>query len=86
MEEIKQSGIIKKYTKKNGEEVIKQYNQNKYNQTFYNKHKEELVKKHNCECGGIYLATNKFNHFKTRIHKLYTSLTNNQLHKIEHNI
>jgi flavoprotein len=80
MEEIKEKEqlITKKYIKKNGDEVIKKYNQNKYNETYYNKHKDELFKKHNCECGGVYLATNKFNHFKTRIHKLYTTLTNKQ--------
>ena len=64
-----------KYTKKNGEEVIKQYNQQKYNKNFYEKHKDKLTQKFSCECGGKYLATNKYNHEKGKLHNLYKKLT-----------
>jgi hypothetical protein len=63
--------ITKKYVKKNGEEVIKQYNQKQYNKTFYEKNKGKINIKENCICGGSFSASNKSNHEETRIHKLY---------------
>ena len=76
MEEVKL--ITKKYTKKNGEEVIKQYNQQKYNKTFYEKNKGNIKAKEICNCGGSYCISNKSNHEETRIHRLY-ELYQNQL-------
>ena len=35
--------ITKTYTKKNGDKVVKQYNQNLYNKTFQEKNKKEIL-------------------------------------------
>lgn len=67
--------ITKKYMKKNGEEVIKQYDQNLYNKTYYEKNKEKLAERKMCGCGLDYLPTNKSNHQSGRIHKLWIKLT-----------
>ena len=67
--------ITKKYTKKNGEEVIKQYDQTKYNKNFYAKHKEEINKKDICECGKEYTHGNISHHIKSQYHSLYKKLT-----------
>jgi|TARA_R110000868_G_scaffold60915_4_gene185503 hypothetical protein len=65
----------KKYTKKNGEEVVKQYNQSTYNKTYYEKNKEKLAEKVVCGCGLDYLVSNKSNHRSGRVHKLWQKLT-----------
>ena len=67
--------ITKKYIKKNGEEVIKQYDQTKYNKNFYAKHKDELCEKHVCECGKEYTHGNISHHIKSQYHTLYKRLT-----------
>ena len=63
--------IIKTYIKKNGEVVIKEYNQQEYNLRHYEKHKEKYTDKHECDCGGNYTLPNKAKHYESRIHKLY---------------
>ena len=67
--------ITKKYIKKNGDEVIKKYDQNKYNKNFYAKHKDELCEKHVCECGKEYTHGNISHHIKSQYHLLYKKLT-----------
>ena len=67
--------VSKRYIKKNGEEVIKQYDQTKYNKNFYAKHKDELCEKHVCECGKIYTHGNVSHHIKSQYHLLYKRLT-----------
>lgn len=72
MEESK-SQIIKKYTKKNGEEVIKTYDQKKYNNNYYMKHKNNNIKNYKCVvCDKEIKQSNKSNHEKTKLHILKT--------------
>jgi len=63
--------IIKKYIKKNNEEKIYNYNQKKYNDTYYLKHKEKiLTRKYKCECcNREYLLNNKSIHENSMKHK-----------------
>jgi hypothetical protein len=63
--------LIKTYTKKNGDVVIKEYNQREYNKRFYEKNKEKLAVKVKCNCGGGYTSPNKTKHEESRIHKLW---------------
>jgi hypothetical protein len=70
METLK-SQIIKKYTKKNGEEVVKTYDQKKYNNTYYLKNKDKINKTYKCSyCNKEINQSNKTNHDKTKIHIL----------------
>jgi hypothetical protein len=71
--------VQKKYIKKNGVESIKTYDQRKYNEAFYNKHKEEINKKHLCECSAHYIKSNLSKHKKSKYHLLYLKLTSNEL-------
>tara|TARA_R110000868_G_scaffold271606_2_gene530981 strand:- start:464 stop:748 length:285 start_codon:yes stop_codon:yes gene_type:complete len=77
---------MRKYKNKQGEEVIKEYNQTAYNKKFYEKHKEDINKKCTCVCGGSYTKSNRTKHDKGRYHSLY-ALHNTQpkrtLHEIE---
>lgn len=72
---------MKTYTKKNGEVVVKEYDQKKYNKSYYEKNKEKIAEEvYNCECcnkEGI-KKRNKFNHEKTEKHKLYAQLRQQQ--------
>ena len=72
----------RKYMKKNGEEVIKQYNQNLYNKTYYEKNKGKLAERVVCGCGLDYLIPNKSNHCSGRIHKLWEKLTTTKIENI----
>jgi hypothetical protein len=63
--------LTKKYIKKNGEVVIKQYNQTKYNTVYYMNNREVLTEHHTCACGGQYTKLNKHNHNKGKVHKMY---------------
>lgn len=64
---------MKTYTKKNGEIVEKEYNQQQYNKTYYEKNREKINGEvYECECCNITVKSrNKFNHNKTLKHKLY---------------
>jgi hypothetical protein len=54
---------------KNGEIKVYTYNQKKYNDNFFNKHKDMLLEKHKCElCGGSFNLTNKSRHLKSNKH------------------
>jgi hypothetical protein len=54
---------------KNGEIKVYTYNQKKYNDNFFNKHKDMLLEKHKCElCGGSFNLTNKSRHLKSKKH------------------
>jgi hypothetical protein len=45
------------------------YDQNKYNKTFYEKHKNDVNAKITCECcGGTYSYYNKTKHIKSKKH------------------
>ena len=72
---IKEILINKVYTKKNGEQTTRIYNQKKYNETFYNKHKEEINQKNICECSAHYTKSNKLKHEKSKYHQLFIKLT-----------
>jgi hypothetical protein len=70
MESLKNQ-IVKKYTKKNGDEVVKTYNQQKYNNTYYSKNKDKINKTYKCVlCDKEINHSNKSNHEKTKIHIL----------------
>lgn len=61
--------LIKKYTTKKGE-VIKVYDQQKYNSTYYQKHKDKINAIYECEyCKKSVKRANKHNHEKTKLHK-----------------
>jgi hypothetical protein len=61
--------LVKKYKNKNGEEVIKVYDQQKYNSKFYQKHKEKINEIYECElCKKNVKRANKFNHERTNLH------------------
>jgi Na+-translocating ferredoxin:NAD+ oxidoreductase RnfC subunit len=57
------------------EKTNKQIIKHKYNQTYYNKHKEELLNKLSqksvCECGGKYTNGHKTRHMNSKKHKQY---------------
>lgn len=59
---------------KNGDIVIKEYDQRKYNATWYQKHKEALTTSITCECGGKYMLPNQSRHSHTSKHKSYKPL------------
>jgi hypothetical protein len=73
---------MKSYTKKNGEVVVKDYDQKKYNKSYYEKNKEKIAEEvytcEYCEKEGI-KKRNKFNHEKTVKHKLYKKIKENQV-------
>jgi hypothetical protein len=70
--EIEKNKVTKKYIKKNGEEVVKTYNQKLYNTKYYNKNKDNIIKKdYKCECCNVIInKLNKSNHEKTKKHIL----------------
>jgi|688.fasta_scaffold528943_2 hypothetical protein len=66
---------MKTYTKKNGE--ITDYDQKKYNKTYYEKNKEKkAVETYTCNyCNKEeIIKRNKYNHDKTLKHKLYVRI------------
>ena len=63
--------LIKRYTKKDGTEVVKVYDNKKYNDAHYAKNKLKLNEKYLCGCGSNVNKSNKSNHEKTGIHKGY---------------
>jgi hypothetical protein len=61
--------LIKKYKNKTGDEVIKVYDQQKYNSKFYKKHKDKINKIYECKlCKKNVIQANKFNHERTNLH------------------
>ena len=60
--------LIKRYTKKDGTEVIKTYDNKKYNDAYYAKNKDKLKAKYLCGCGSNVITSNKHNHEKTGLH------------------
>ena len=61
--------LIKKYKTKSGEEVIKVYDQQKYNSNYYLKHKEKINEIYVCElCKKNVKRSNKFNHERSNLH------------------
>lgn len=61
------------YTKANGE--VSEYNQKKYNKTWYDLHKEDLLKQRiDCPCGLSHLGSNKTNHRRGKVHKLWVRM------------
>lgn len=71
---------MKTYTKKNGEVVVKDYNQKEYNKRFYEKNKEEILNdKYVCEyCNKDVNSRNRTNHDKTVKHQLYKQIKEKQ--------
>ena len=62
---------IKKYKVKNGEEIIKVYNQKNYNDTYYKKNIDKFKETYLCpNCNKNISKANKFNHERTKGHIL----------------
>ena len=61
--------VTKTYTKKNGDQVVKHYNQNNYNKAYQEKNRDAILEKHTCECGGKYTMMNRFHHRASKKHK-----------------
>jgi hypothetical protein len=68
----------KKYVCKSGEVKEYEYNQTNYSKIYYQNNKAKLSNVINCGCGGCYTTLNKSNHHKSKLHKLYVSLTQNR--------
>ena len=61
------------YTKKNGE--VSEYNQKKYNKTWYELHKDDILKQRvECLCGLTHLVSNKTNHRSGKVHQLWVRM------------
>ena len=70
--EIKFIPLIKKYINKAGEEVTKTYNQKLYNNNYYQKNKDKVNTKIQCEACQIPVnKSNYSNHKKSQRHKYY---------------
>jgi len=68
MEEIKIKNV-RKFIKKDGDEKTYIYDQKKYNDSYYQKHKDDINKKIECElCKGRYCLMTKARHEKTKKH------------------
>jgi len=67
----------KTFILKNGDIVIKEYDQRKYNSAWYQKHKTELTASITCECGGKYMLPSQSRHSKTSKHINYKPLAIN---------
>lgn len=71
-QQLNEIKIIKKYKKKNGEEVIKTYNQRLYNDSYYKKNTDKFKETYICvKCNKNVSKANKFNHERTKSHILY---------------
>lgn len=64
------------YIKKNEDNSPSHYDQSKYNKTFYEKHKDKIQERHDCQCGRTYTFSNKSTHKKSKYHLLYERLAN----------
>lgn len=75
MENSKKIPTIKKYIKKDGVEICKEYDQKKYNDAYYIKNKVKFLETYLCpSCHINVLKTNKSNHLKTKKHIYYEHL------------
>jgi non-homologous end joining protein Ku len=69
--------MIKKLVKKNGDISVKEYNQKKYNDTYYEKNKDKIKEKITCEiCNKSFLKSNKSNHYSSKQHILIENIKN----------
>lgn len=60
-----------RYTRKNGDVVVREYNQTKCNLLYNAKHKERLSKSEDCICGGRFSEKHRFTHYRTKKHVNY---------------
>ena len=67
----------KQYVKKDGTIKNYEYEQNKYTTLYYMNNIDKFKQSHICQCGGVYIISNKSNHNKSKLHKLYLQYTNN---------
>ena len=67
----------KTFVLKNGDIVVKEYDQRKYNSAWYQKHKDKLTAHITCECGGRYMIPNQSRHSQTSKHINYKPLAIN---------
>lgn len=70
---------MKTYTKKNGEVVVKNYDQKEYNKRHYEKNKEAILNNtYICICCNKNVnERNRTNHEKTLKHQLYLQINQN---------
>lgn len=69
--EVKIIKNTKKYIKKNGEEMVKTYNQKIYNEKYYKNNADKFKETYICpDCQKNIIKSNKFNHEKTKSHIL----------------
>ena len=59
------------HRKKTDDTKTYMYDQKKYNDTHYKKHREEILKKIQCPCGGQYCMVAISRHVKTKKHINY---------------
>lgn len=63
---------IKKYTNKNNEEIVKEYNQKIYNDKYYKNNSSKFKETYLCpNCNKNVSKANKFNHERTKGHILH---------------
>lgn len=61
----------KSFTKKNGDVIVREYNQSKFNSTWYEKNKTKMTTSEDCVCGGRFSPNNRFKHYNTKTHRRY---------------
>ncbi len=61
----------KTFTKKNGDVIVREYNQTEWNSRWYAKNKERMTTSEDCVCGGRFSPNNRFKHYNTKTHKQY---------------
>ena len=66
--------LVKRFTKKNGEVSIKEYDQRKYNADWYQRNKAMLTTPVMCGCGGRYQSPNKTRHNNSKIHTTFLQI------------
>ena len=69
------------HTLKNGDVIVREYDQTAANSRWWYRHKEEQLKTETCTCGGTFSKNSANHHKKSKRHKRYAE--NN---KIEPNI
>ena len=61
---------------KNGDVIVREYNQTEWNSRWYKKNKERMTTSDVCVCGGKFSPNNKFKHYNTKMHKQHMATIN----------
>ena len=62
----------KSFTKKNGDVIVREYNQTEWNSRWYQKNKERMTTSNVCICGGQFSPNNKFKHYNSKKHRQHS--------------